>query len=1747
MSNPKQPNEKGGSSSISRIPGAGRSARPAVIGEELGGDLDFEPDALLDSLLAESPEDAPAGRGAPAVSPEGGAVEDLLEEAAESAPGPVGPPRPGRQLPPIPARPDRGPHQVGPIPGPTRGPLHHGNGAIPSPRLDDTTRPPPPPRRQTSRFPEPDLSPEEIALLEYEDAPSAELFPDSEAPTETGSAPALRVTRPGLAAPGSAPLTAPPSLGAARPSRTPPTWANERPAAAHLAEGNVLDEWLSRAERLQKEAEAQKDPRARARALVVVSELWAMSGRLDLARRAAELALAAAPSTPLVGRQARWLAAVANDFGTVARALDLEARSSPNADTRVHAALLAGEVYRLRLKDGALAQRWRDLAEKTRPADPRAPLDRVAHALAAGHEPPAVPAHNVPELQVLIASAYDAARRRGMAPLPQQEREPTPAIAFQDARRALMAPDPILAARALEMLARVPELERGARMLAAALLAPSPATRPRARSLLESLLTRKASATLLRALCARALEEGDGAGVIAALEHAAASTAFEAADQVTLRALLGARIVPDDPSVLQLTDEEATRPLATAALSSGVPPGAALHTLSGRTAADAQMALGRALSQGELDGVREAFGAYVQLVPEDARARALSLELSLADHDAQLVADRLAGWPAPEEDPQAVRDRLLASALALEISKHEEDARQAFADVLASDPTSEAATRALVAHSPGPVGADLLLGLAQASALDDQRALLLVEAALHRGQDSAGETLSTLREAVHLQPSLPFALSLGEHQARLRGDAASLLEWLRLRREVSTDPIERAHDCTREALLVADTDPSLARTVIQEALDVRPEDAGLRDFYERLVPEPSPDKGRWREQAAEQAASPPAKLALLTEAAVAYELAGDLESATRVANQAAALGGQLAAVLAERTGAHSSHASQLAASWVKRARSAADKGVERELYERLAELDGSRGNQEGHLAWQKAILESNPHDLVALRRLAHAQVGAGRLAEFGPVAATLATLLDRGESTAHAVVAIRHHARNGDWSGGRSLARVAYAHGDPTLWLLRQVSAHARAAGDDQELLDLERQLCERASRAIDASTLALRAAEAAARLGRYDEAHELLDRSVELIPEHLVALTTQAEVLEAKGDFEGAAIALEAIAQSSGVQSHRVGAWHQAGVLWLEKARDSNRGRLALEHAAEIDVTNEDVFTRLQGLYTVAGDTLALADLLQRRLDETQDPAERVALEVTRGRALAEVGDRAAAKTALAAALDANPDHADALAAFADLCLADGDHAGAEQAWIRLARHNTNPAQQAEIYRKLGNLYDTELPNPQRAELAYLEVLKRLPHDVAAVGRLIAVYGRLGNTGKALELQQELVARAGSPTEKLARTVELAELYDTLATSRKEAEQILEQAKKAWPLDATVIRAWAAFYRRHDETRALELLLDRSANDARRALHTGRFDPSLFDVLAAVAELRGGQDAARVARATLACLEGEDHALPGAGPRAGDRGLDELLAPELLSQSLRTLLTRAGSHLDETFSTDLRTLRAARLGPESSDFLQLVAALSSQFGLPEVEIYQTGALGPVCLPAGSAPARLVIGSKLLEIPDDAARFFLLIRGLKILQGKASTLSQTTPIQLWPMLAAFLVSLAPGWNPPAVDAKRLEECRSKLRAFTSADIDPDVPGLALEVAGAIGARASQLGTAVNQWGNRTALLATGDLSAALRAIALSQNNLGGPPPGGVERMKWVTRNPEARDLAVFSVSEQYAEARRRLNLAGDGS
>jgi hypothetical protein len=175
----------------------------------------------------------------------------------------------------------------------------------------------------------------------------------------------------------------------------------------------------------------------------------------------------------------------------------------------------------------------------------------------------------------------------------------------------------------------------------------------------------------------------------------------------------------------------------------------------------------------------------------------------------------------------------------------------------------------------------------------------------------------------------------------------------------------------------------------------------------------------------------------------------------------------------------------------------------------------------------------------------------------------------------------------------------------------------------------------------------------------------------------------------------------------------------------------------------------------------------------------------------------------------------------------------------------------------------------------------------------------------------------------------------------------------------------------------------------------------------------------------------------------------------------------------------------------------------------------------------------------MVFGTALLEAPQAEPREFLIHRALKLLQTRTAPLVRTAPIDLWPLLAAYLKLHSPSFAPQGVDQRRLGQYHQRM-APHARPADPKVSRLAAEVIANIGNRASSLNSASAAWGSRAALLAMGDPHVALTAVAWATGNPQGPPEHGEERVKWISRKAEARDLVVFLVGEEYERARAAL-------
>ena len=256
----------------------------------------------------------------------------------------------------------------------------------------------------------------------------------------------------------------------------------------------------------------------------------------------------------------------------------------------------------------------------------------------------------------------------------------------------------------------------------------------------------------------------------------------------------------------------------------------------------------------------------------------------------------------------------------------------------------------------------------------------------------------------------------------------------------------------------------------------------------------------------------------------------------------------------------------------------------------------------------------------------------------------------------------------------------------------------------------------------------------------------------------------------------------------------------------------------------------------------------------------------------------------------------------------------------------------------------------------------------------------------------------------------------------------------------------------------------------------------------------------------------------------------------------ELLTSAFRSLLQKSGDVLDAANPVDLKARRASPLPPQQGIVGNEIAELAAAYGLHGLEVFVSPTLGSVCMPVASTPPQIAIGQPLLATNDDEVRKFLICRALKAVHARASTIARSAPIDLAPLISGYLLLFAPNWQPAAVDPGKLRDVHARLSRVKPKQLDDDVAVLALEVIGTLGNRASTLHTVVNNWGNRVALLASGDLSTGLSAIARAAGHSSGPAASGPERVTWIGRNAEARDLAIFSVSDAYAEVRAKLGL-----
>lgn len=1514
-----------------------------------------------------------------------------------------------------------------------------------------------------------------------------------------------------------------------------PASVPERPAAEQLSARGASAEWEQRADWLESEAKAQREPAARARLLLAASEVRALLGARADARRLAIAAQSYQPAPAFASRQARALHQTHGDVSAVARSLGEEARNATRPELVASAHYLAAEIQRLLQRDPVGARASLEAAANADPNDQRVPLQRLVLDLAQRQEPPTPWRAAAPDLEPLARATALLQRLRGAEPAGETPDSPCEAgVCLIDVQRALSRGRLDEAAAALAPLEQQPGFAAAARWLRALWQAGRAERGEEALDAYRQLAREAPGRESRRALAARALGAGSWellreaidepspppSGVPADEEPPRTSRpSFSGVERTLLAALVGRSAEAGgalDPSELPVVGSirSAVERASSRPPSAG---GGLAPNLPG--SAEAELALGRRVALLErLSDLR------VEADGQTPWELVLRLEQSRRQRDYAGLARDL---PRLLDQPAALAETAFVAAVLAERGGDRAAARDAYQVSLPSPTTREAATRALTEN--GGDGAAALRALSAHTSDPQRRALLLTEA-LFRLDFAAPEFDALAEAAAQSSPELPLALGLGELAARERRDRARVSRWLGRRRELALGPDEEALALAREACFAdrgaaRDAWQQLARRESVLCTALACERAGDSSVAERAEL-----RRHWA-----ALVSPRGRQRLLCEAAALYEAAGQPELGVWAARE---LGGVSGALWQVRLATGEAALDALASDYARAAQRTPDPELASELYARLARLAQRRGRGAEASTWQRQRITLEPRCLEALRALELENMAKGREQELEENASALFEALG-DEGIGYAYLATRLQIMRGAFDESRPLVRRAQAARAPALWALRLAQSHARETGDERTSINVCRNLRERATQALDAATLSLHAAEAALRLGETALAKDDIQRAGELAPDDIVILSARAEVLRENGDYAEAAEAFETLASATNSKRRQVDALYQASILWLDRLDNRARGMLALQEAASLDVPHAALLERLVALHAASADLDGLSELIERQRACGAETGAPHGIELSRALDWVEQGRWSDARAAFDALLERRPHDVLVSSASADLYQRERQWELAEAALENALAFARSDELRLIPLRALIGLYEGSLPRPDRLEPLYAQLLALTPDDLEVRRRLVAALVDRAELGRAIGEQRELVARATDELSRRDRLLELVQLSARHPGATPDAAALLEQARRTWPDDPVVLAAEHDHYAAAGDLDNARRVVERAAFEARGSIEAGRVDSGPFGTLEVAARLNGDLETARTAAAVAAALAGRrGEPLPGAGLEAANPRLDELLAPTRLDPEFRQLLGAAGDAIERAYAVEPSNADGTLSEPRAARMRELARG----FGFERVRISVSAELGLECRSVGAGEPSLVLGTPLAEHPDARVFDFVVVSALHLGRVNAAVLARLPASERRALLGGFLACFAPPWSASGEDAQRLLAAKNRLRPHVTLFLETRAIARLAVLAPQVIDAAGDVVEALRTWSARVALLFVGDPAVALEALWAAAHPHSPGPRNEDARIRWIAGHAQARDLVSFGVSEAYIAARASAGL-----
>lgn len=808
----------------------------------------------------------------------------------------------------------------------------------------------------------------------------------------------------------------------------------------------------------------------------------------------------------------------------------------------------------------------------------------------------------------------------------------------------------------------------------------------------------------------------------------------------------------------------------------------------------------------------------------------------------------------------------------------------------------------------------------------------------------------------------------------------------------------------------------------------------------------------------------------------------------------------------------------------------------RDTLQALIHYDAARGDGGSAAMWRNILVHEGLATLGVHMDIEHRALETGDLQAIRSLFPELIPALPLADREPYLLVEAAFALGSGDLRGAR---RALEQLGDPArlpLFALRALTTDAWDRADLTRVRQLERELASRHKSPEDISLLRTELGRLSLAREETEEAMADLEIAIESAPSAFAPRLLRIEAIEAQKDADDEvemwrekAHAADAVAQASHSDEHRLLALARAGDAF-ERAQDPESARRRFERCLELEPDSSEAFTRLHHLYQ--GQDQALIGLLLRRLEQPLTPHSRLELALEAGELLMKADRAEEAERLYGETLKMHPSDPRVLSAHARSAEATSRFAEASLSYKRLAQASQSEEARVSALFRVARLSSEKLKKFEAAMDAYENILKVRPESLTAMRELVAVFLELELAERAAELQTKVIARTEATDDKIWAVLELAEIYRTAARDPSRAAATLERAGRAWPLDSRVLGARAELLAELGEAGARRMLIDRTGKEARRQVESGRLELGILETVGLATQLLGARAQAEATYAALRILRGEPEGAHGAaaGPLALAPELDAYLRPKELPRALGELLRKTKVAVDLTLPLDATSARPA--AASSPTYVALTHALTRPGG-QKFELLISESLGPRVLVLSSHPLRFIAGAAVDTLPE-GVRSFLVLRAVKQEQVGAGALFRGKAEGAWPTLVALLLIFAPNFRPEGADARRVMQAQAQLeRGFARLGYDDDVPTLALEAVGALGRAGGSVFSALSSLAQRAAFLGVGSLEVSLSALALEARAM---PSEGPARLRWFETIPEAKDLLLFSTSENLQRA-----------